>query len=214
MRMMKLMLAVGLVLNLAGGSVFAEVKTFKTVPGDVKNVVEFTSDAPMEKIVGKTPDITGTLELNPDDLMSAAAGSFTVDLRTLDTGINMRNQHMRENHLETDKFPDAAFTLTRFISSDKTSLVPGETAKVVAEGEFKIHGIGKSYQIPAKIYYAKSDKSTEGRLGGSKGDLLSVNAEFTVKLADHQIKRPELLFMKLAEEQKIEVSFAMTNMVP
>lgn len=211
MRLTYRMLAVGITLNLIGGITFAEVRTFKTVPNDAKNVVEFTSDAPMEKIVGKTSDITGTLELNLDDLLSTTVGTFIVDLKTLDTGIAMRNGHMRENYLETGQFPNATFTLARFISADKSSLAPGETVKAVAEGEFKIHGIGKPYQIPVKLYYAQSDKSTEGRLGGSKGNLLSVSAEFTVKLADHQIKRPELLFMKLAEEQKIEVNFAMTD---
>ena len=211
MRVMMGFLITGLLLS---GSVLAEVKTFKTVPGDAKNVIEFTSDAPMEKIVGKTSNIAGTLDLNLAELPATTNGTFTVDLKTLDTGIGLRNEHMRDNHLETGEFPDATFTLTRLISSDKTALLPGETANAVAEGEFTIHGVNKVYQIPVKLYYAKTNKAAESRLGGSKGDLLSVSAEFTVKLSDHQIKRPELLFLKLADDQKIEVSFAMTDALP
>jgi hypothetical protein len=32
-------------------------------------------------------------------------GSLAVDLRTLDTGIALRNEHLRENYLEVDKGP-------------------------------------------------------------------------------------------------------------
>lgn len=198
----------------AFGTAQSEVKTFKTLPNDAKNVVEFTSDAPMEKIVGKTSSIAGAIDIDVHDLASASKAHFEVDLNTLDTGIGLRNQHMRENHLETEKFPTATFTLARFVSSDKKGIGPGETANVVAEGEFKIHGVGKTYQIPVKLYYAVSDKATQTRLGGSMGALLNASAEFTVKLADHEIKRPELLFMKLAPEQKIEVNFAMTDVLP
>ena len=32
-----------------------------------------------------------------------------------------------------------------------------------------------------------------------------------VRLADHEISRPEFLFMRLAEAQKVTVSFAVTD---
>lgn len=204
----------GAVLILGQAAARAEVKTFRTVPNDTRNVVQFTSDATMEKVVGKTHDITGTLELNLADISATGGGTFEVDLRTLDTGIGLRNQHMRENHLETDKYPKATFTLQRFLSADRTTLEPGETVNVVAEGELAVHGVSKVYQIPVRLYYAKSDQVTQGRLGGSNGDMVAVNAAFVVKLADHGIRRPELLFMRLSGEQNVEVSFAMTDLAP
>ena len=32
--------------------------------------------------------------------------SFSVDLRTLDTGIGLRNAHLRDNYLEVSRGPD------------------------------------------------------------------------------------------------------------
>jgi len=191
----------GTLLILGQTAAQAEIKSFRTVPGDTRNSVQFTSDAPMEKVVGKTHDVTGTLELNLAELAVTNSGTFEVDLRTLDTGIGLRNRHMRENHLETDKYPKATFTLQRFLSVDRPTLGPGETANVVAEGELMLHGVTKVYQMPVRLTYAKSDQVT-------------VSAAFVVKLADHGIRRPELLFMRLAEDQTLEVSFTMTDLAP
>ena len=204
----------GAVLILGQTVARAEVKSFKTVPNDTRNVVQFTSDAPVEKVVGKTHDITGTLELNLADLAATTGGTFEADLRTLDTGIGLRNQHMRENHLETGKYPKATFTLQRFLSADRTTLEPGETANVVAEGELSVHGVSKVYKISVQLRYAQSDQATKNRLGGNNGDMVAVSAAFVVKLADHGIRRPELLFMRLSGEQNVEVSFAMTDLAP
>jgi len=192
----------------------AEVQTFRTLPRDDRNLVQFTSDAPLEKVVGKTHDISGTLALDLSNLMATTNGTFEVDLRTLDTDNRLRNEHMREDHLETDKYPKATFTLRKFLSADRDRLVSGGSADVMAEGELLLHGISKVYQIPVRLRYQRSDAATENRLGGNKGDLLEVKAAFVVKLADHQIRRPELLFMRLAEEQNVEVSFAMTDGSP
>jgi polyisoprenoid-binding protein YceI len=179
----------------------AEIKTFRTAPRDTRNLVQFISDAPMEKVVGKTHDVTGTLDLNLAEVAATTSGTFEVDLRTLDTGIGLRNKHMRKDHLETDKFPKATFTLQRFVSADRPTLGPGETANVVAEGELALHGVTKVYQVPVRLTYEQSGQVT-------------VSAAFVVKLADHQIRRPELLFMRLAEEQNVEVSFSMTDLAP
>jgi len=207
-------LAILMVLIVSGTMARAEVKTFKTVPNDGKNVVQFESDAPIEKILGHTSSVTGSIDLNLADITATVSGKFEVDLNTLDTGIGMRNDHMRDNFLETAKYPTASFVFKRFISSEKSSLKPGETTKAVAEGEFSIHGVTKTYQVPVALFYDQTNEAAASRLGGAKGDLLVVNAEFIVKLADHNIERPQMLFLKLAEEQMISVNAAMTDLLP
>ena len=73
------------------------------------NLVRFQSKAALEDFDGKTRKVTGTLVVDPDDLGDSLQVQVEVDLASLDTGISLRNKHMRENHLETEKYPSAVF---------------------------------------------------------------------------------------------------------
>jgi polyisoprenoid-binding protein YceI len=189
----------------------AEVKTFKTVPNDKKNVVQFTSKATLETVNGKTPNIVGQLDLNLDSIMATTNGNFTVDLTTLESGISMRDNDMKAKFLETDKFPNAVFVLKKFVSSDKPGLKLGETAHAVAQGDFTLHGVTKSYEVPVTLIYTATNAETTHRMYGNTGNALAVSAQWTVKLADHNIAVPELLFMRLSPDQKCDADFVMSD---
>ena len=194
-----------------GGLGNAEAKAFKTVPNDKKNVVQFTSKATLETVNGKTSAVEGQLDLNLDSLLATTSGSFTVPLNTLESGISMRDNDMKSKFLETDKYPDATFVLKRFISADKPSLVLGQSVNVVAEGDFTIHGVTKSYQIPVKLTYTAANQETTKRMYGSTANALAIDAQWTVTLADHNISVPELLFMRLSPDQKCEAAIVMAD---
>ena len=60
--------------------------------------------------------VTGELKEDKGKL----SGKFEVDLRSLDTGLDLRNEHMRDKYLETDKFPNAVFELDPLEIGSKT----------------------------------------------------------------------------------------------
>ena len=101
----------------------AEPLIFSADDDDSRNLAMFESNAPLEKVVGRTHDLHATLTVDPADLSKGIEGSFTVNLHSLDTGLQLRNQHMRENHLETDKYPDAVFNITE-VTSEAAALTP------------------------------------------------------------------------------------------
>ncbi len=183
------------------GQVWAGVKTFRTAATDDRNQVKFVSEASVETVSGTTREIYGFARLDLDDLPTAPEASFEVNLASLKTGIALRDQHMRENHLETEHYPNAVFTLKKFVSSDNPKLESGGRTELVAEGDLLLHGITKTYQIPLTIARQNSDR----------GDILTVTGEWTVKLGDHEIPRPQFLFLRLAEEQKISVTVVLTE---
>jgi polyisoprenoid-binding protein YceI len=204
-----------LILLLLGASLaVSATEKLSTVPEDKKNVVQFTSAASLETIVGRTSAITGRFELDKENLTASGDGFFEVDLGSLDTGINLRNQHMRENYLNTAAYPKALFNLKKVVSADATSLKDGDTATLMCLGDFTIHGVSKEYTIPVKVTYLPHSAETEQRLGAGAGDAVVVQADWTVKLADHSIERPQFLLLRLAEEQKVSVSFVMTDKLP
>jgi polyisoprenoid-binding protein YceI len=159
-------------------------------PEGKTNEVVFESKAPVESFRGSTRAIQGWIDLDPEALGDSIGVELSVDLASLDTGIDLRNQHMRENHLHTDRYPHAVFRGARLVDPP-SSLVPGEAVTVVAMGRLELHGVTRELTTAVRLTV---DPET--------GAIL-VQAEFVVYLAEFEIPRPRMLFMKLDEKQKI-----------
>lgn len=163
---------------IAAGSGTAYAQAFMTETG----YAEFESRAPLLTFKGTSDNLTGLIDLEKNLI------DFYLDLNTIDTGIRLRNRHMRESYLETDKFPFAEFTgsLTSVVD-----LESDEEQQVLAEGVFQIHGVEREIRV-------------EGTLQRTEEGLL-LNAGWTVLLADHNIRRPRVVFYELAEEQVVTI---------
>ncbi|MGE5175519.1 MAG: YceI family protein [Hyphomicrobiales bacterium] len=172
----------------------APAAQFTVRPG-AGNKVVFTSKAPLETFQGKTDRIEGEITADPEDLGDSATVRLEVDLASLDTGIDKRNQHMREKHLETDKYPRAIFTGVVIRGPNPARLAPGKEVPLDVEGTFSLHGVER------RIHPAVSVTLLEG----PGPPRLRIHATFPVSLADYGITRPEFLFLKLSDTQDVEV---------
>jgi len=161
------------------------------VVGEGSEVV-FTSKAPMESFDGKTRKVAGRIVCAAEDLAGPLELRIEVDLASLDTGIGMRNTHMRERHLETDTYPLAVFTGESVVAATEPALVPGRPVELTVRGVFELHGVARPRDIAARVTLAEDG-------------TLAVEAGFPVSLADHAIDRPQFLVMKLADEQQVRV---------
>lgn len=171
----------------------AENTNFSLQTTGAKQLVQFVSDAPLEKIVGKASLLNGELSLDLKNLSKGAGGSVTVDLRSLDTGLSLRNQHMRENHLHTNEFPNAVFTMKSIVSAEPADISGGGVANTLLRGELELHGVKKQYEMLGQIAY------------DPVANTVTASYRWNIQLQDHQIPRPAFLFMKLSETQKITV---------
>lgn len=182
------------VLSLAAGAAVAraEVASFTVTPGKGQEVV-FESKAPMESFEGRTDQASGTIAADLANLAAGCEVRIAVDLASLKTGIGMRDTHMRERHLETEKHPQAVFTGSKVVAATPTALAPGGTARVTVAGSFDLHGVSREVELPVDLALAADG-------------TLTVRAQFTVLLTDHQIDRPKVLMLKLADEQQVRVS--------
>ncbi|MDP2361854.1 MAG: YceI family protein [bacterium] len=197
---MKGMMRVLTLLLLAGG-LAAAPRTFQVRPGAAHTKVSFHSEATIESFDGSTRQVKGQVTVDPGNPGEGAAAWFEVDLTTLDTGLSLRNTHMRENHLHTDKHP-----VTRFEMKSLTGQVPplkaGTTARLTASGDFALHGVTKPRTVPVDVTWHAEGSGTPAR---HKGEVLHLLCRFVVALADHQIPRPQFLFMKVAETMEVTV---------
>jgi len=158
------------------------------------NVVKFVSDAPIEDFEGITDKIDGYLFWEDSDFSLNSEIYFEVDLNALDTGIGLRNRHMRENYLETDQFP-----ITHFKGKIISSTVANDTTiSVEAHGVIFIHGVEKSLNITANLIEIKNG--------------YRIQTDFIVKLSDFQIEIPSIMFYKINEEIDLQLDFYVKEM--
>lgn len=152
---------------------------FKTENGSV----EFLSKASLNEFTGVSSSLNGLVDLEKNLL------DFFVDLNTVKTGIGLRDRHMRENYLETKKFPFAEFTGK---IETLPTLTKGQSKEVLAKGKFKIHGVEREIEVSGKLTLVSDNE-------------LKLEAQFKVLLSDYKIDIPTVVFYELSEEQVVTI---------
>ena len=157
------------------------------------NRVVFISRASIEEFEGVTTRIDGYALLDGQGVRAGAAFEgarvyFEVDLASLDTGIGLRNRHMRDNYLEVDEHPYATF------DGNVARIAPEDAGfRVESEGVFAIHGVERPRTLDCRV--------------DPDGDGWRVACGFVVNLTDHDIEIPKIMFLKLAEDIRVEIDF-------
>ncbi len=157
------------------------------------DTVLFKSSATLEFIEGKTTRVDGNLSFDRA-APETTTGVVRVDLASLKTGIDLRDQHMRERHLETDTYPYAWYEISR-VKNLIGSLQPGVAYDASIEGWFYIHGVRREQNAQVTVTMETEHTDT----------TLYIDGQFSIKLDEYGIERPKALFMKLAETIEIEV---------
>lgn len=158
-------------------SITLKAQTFMTETG----TATFTSSVPLHTFSGTSNYLTGQIDLENNIV------DFYIDLTTLDTGIEKRDRDMLET-LETDKFPFAEFYGELKSNFDPES---SEAQDVTVKGTFKIHGVENE-----SSYTGTLQMTPEG---------LSLKASWILLLDAYDIVPPKLLFVKVDQEQKVEI---------
>lgn len=207
---MKKILILPILLLLASGISAQNIKTFHVNDGTKRDIVTFTSKAPLETIVGRTGEVLGFITVDPGDIGGSASGIIEVDLASLKTGIGMRDSHMREQYLETDEFPKTVFEITRVIDASQNRLEDQKPVELKLEGNFSVHGVTRQITLPVTVTYMKESEATRAR---HPGDLLHIVGAFDILLSEYNIKRPQFVILKLDDKQKINLDiFAATGL--
>jgi polyisoprenoid-binding protein YceI len=146
-----------------------------------KNQFVWVSDAPVEKIRGTAEGVTGSISFDPKDL-TTLRGTVTTDVRTMKSGNGTRDNHLLSAEwMDPARFPSIKFT----IESVSDVKVNGTSATAMAAGDFTMHGVTKRITVPFKINYIAENAKTRER---APGDLLVVNANFSIALKDFKIE--------------------------
>jgi polyisoprenoid-binding protein YceI len=179
------MKAVILVLFMVGANpAFSAMPIQNLVPQNSKIEFEATGRPSMMKVRGKAAEATGSLFIKN----GIAQGSMTVDLSGLDTGISLRNEHMKEKYLEVQKFPKAILTLKPIQLPTGWQL--GKPIESSFNGTLNLHGVEKDIEGKFKVT-ANSE----------------IQAHFEIKLSDFKIDIPSYLGVTIADTVKVSTQF-------
>jgi polyisoprenoid-binding protein YceI len=114
-------------------------------------------------------------------------GELTVDLQKLETGIGLRDRHMKNNYLEVDKGEQFAEARLQDIRLDKLE------GKITFTGMLTLHGQQKEVTGSADLK--------------PNGSGYRVDATFKVLLSDFQIPDPTYLGVGVKDELQVRVRF-------
>jgi polyisoprenoid-binding protein YceI len=138
--------------------------------------------------VGRTQNVEGAMTIAGNKITDV---DLTVDMTSLKSDRDMRDNTLRNRGLETDTHPTATFKLSEPITvADEPG--PSERIDAEATGAFTLHGVTKQVTIPIQARWS--------------GDRLTVTSSFDVVLADYDIERPTTArVLSIAEQGKVEM---------
>jgi FKBP-type peptidyl-prolyl cis-trans isomerase len=206
-----------IVLGLGAMAAQGLVRTYLADDPIGRNVVMIESRAPLETILTRTNAVKGEIKVNPDNAWDNPTARFEVDAASLDTGIEMRNGHMRgEAWMDTAKYPTVTFTLKRVVFPPNVRmgaqpLASGKTLTYNVEGNLEMHGVTKQVDAQIEVTPTAANKDTAARL---PGDLLHVRATFPIKLSEFGINVAQPAQLKVANQQQVTADIFTSTELP
>jgi polyisoprenoid-binding protein YceI len=180
---------------LATGVFAAEGPSWRLEKGEVKVLVPLK---PGGAFAATTTALSGTLTLEGAK-PARLVGDVSIDLATIDTGIGLRNQHLRENYLEVAKgegYNKAVLSEIQLAEASGESF-DGATPFT---GTLLLHGVKRPVAGTAEIH--------------SEGMSRRVRAEFPVELSEWAVKTPEYLGVGVGSRLLVKVNLTATPVKP
>lgn len=146
--------------------------------------ISFYSETPVENIEAHNNKVLCIIDLSK--------GQVAVDMliKSFEFKKKLMQEHFNENYMESDKFPKATYKGS-FESPEKLKSLTDGTYTLPVTGEISVHGV-------------KQPLNKEIELVVNNGMILTA-FDFEVKVADHNIKIPNLVIDNIAETIQVKV---------
>ena len=174
------------------GATVVGAPAWRVEKGDVRVICSMTIGGSFD---AKTTSLSGSITA-PASASHVFEGSLAVNLRTLDTGIDLRNEHLRENYLEEENGP--RFDTATLSEIELNGLNPeAPEGKGSFTGRLTLHGVTQTVTGAVDVRQA--------------GGGLRVKASFPIHLPDYRIRQPRYLGVGVTDAVRVEVAFAVSR---
>ncbi|MFM8268926.1 MAG: YceI family protein [Pseudomonadota bacterium] len=164
-----------------------EAKSYRFQLAQGKSKVEFEGTGKPSLL-----KIHGTSEQNLDGYFvfdgKKVSGKAIFHLESLDTGIELRNDHMRSRYLEVAKYPKAELEIKE-MNLNQDFNPKDFKAAVPFQGILQLHGV--SHSVTGKI----TVQVDEGEL--------EIECEYGLSIADFKIQRPSYANISMTDKVKV-----------
>ena len=180
-------------LGVAGAQTTQASESWSLDFGDVQVRCRLTVGGSFDAV---TSSISGTLRRATPDT-SSYRGELRVDLTALDTGIGLRNEHLRSSYLEVERGPDFRHAVLSGMLLDEPPRVRAGGHQTRFSGTLSLHGVRRTVEGEAEL------RRRNGRM--------QVEAEFSLSLEAFDIPPPRYLGVGVRDEVEITVTFDATG---
>jgi len=117
------------------------------------------------------------------------SGELSIDISTLDSGMSLRNKHMKEKYLEMDKFPQVKLFIKNQPLPRGWSLANKVVSSAKLKAELEMHGerqlIDVDYQIDQDF---------------------KISARFNIKITDYKVSIPSFMGVTVTDVIELKVN--------
>ena len=155
----------------------AEVRTFQIVPGESTVQYEvgetfINQNNRFNLAVGVTPQVTGEVQVDAANPGNSTLGPISIDISQFKSDSDRRDNKIRQDFLESSRFPIATFTPTQ-VEALPASYTPGQELAFKVTGDLTVKETTRpvTFDVTAKL----------------DGDTLSGTATTTLLMSDFAV---------------------------
>ncbi len=179
-------------------------QTFSFTDEHGRNQAMFFSSTPLEDVTGLSNDVKGTVTFDVGDV-STLKGSISISTASIKTGIELRDGHLQsENWLDAESYPEITFVIKN-VSNVKS--LEDNKLEVKVVGDFTAHGVTKEVIADITMTFLDESEQTKQK---APGDLLGVEAKFSIVLSDYEVDNM-VLGSKVSDGIEITVTMVGSN---
>jgi len=175
------------------------LQTFQIVPAQTtasysvhENLI--FQNKPNNDAIGTTHSVQGSFKIRTGTSPLVASMNITVDLSTLQSDAQRRDNYIKQNSLQTDTYPNATFVSVS-TQSLPSSYTDGQTVNFQLTGNLTMHG--------------KTNKEVFDVQGKVVGNTITGTATSTIYMTDFGIQPPDLANIAIAQN-KVVVTLTFT----
>jgi len=154
--------------------------------------ISFPDDA-----VGSTDAITGSVVILPDGSIDSSKSKLTIDLKQMTSDQAMRDNYIKRETFQTDKFPNAEFVARKLVGVAMPIPAPDrptEQSGFQLIGDLTVHGVTKEVTLNGYATFSK--------------DLISGRAVTDFTFATFGLPKPTLArLLSVDDKIQLEIDF-------
>lgn len=157
-------------------SILISSKSFGQLYATQSGETNFFSETPVENISAVNKTVGAILNITTNEI------AVSMKMSAFDFPNKLMQEHFNENYMESEKFPTGIFKGKILEVIDYTKI---GTYDITAKGQLTLHGVTQARDLKGKLTV--------------DNQKISLVCNFDIKLVDHKIEVPKLVFAKIAE---------------